>query len=57
MERNGGESKEKTLVAFLIGFHVKSILIYFAILSIIGQIAMYLIYYAHSHRTKWLSLE
>lgn len=51
----GKGSKEKILVAFLIGFHVMSIPIHFAVLSIISQMAVYLIYCSHSHRTKWLS--
>lgn len=44
-----GAADKKNLVAFLTGFHVTSISIHSAILSIIGQIAMYLIYYLHSH--------
>ena len=30
---------------------------YFVILNIVGQIAMYLIYYAHSYQRRWLSFE
>lgn len=54
MERMG---KEKVLVTFLIGFPVKSLPTQFAILSIIDQIATYLIYYARSHQTEWPSSE
>lgn len=48
---------EKGLVAFLIGFYVKGRTTYSVILSIIGQIAVYLIYYAYSHQREWLSSE
>lgn len=56
-EKVDGKRKEKVLVAFLIGFPVKSLPTYFAILSILGQIAMYLIYYALSRQTEWPSSE